>query len=64
MLGAGLIAFFFAKFRDLPGKGNGAVFAARAAHRDGPVSYTHLADKTTQLLREIGISIQPVFFTF
>ena len=47
MLGAGLIAFFFAKFRDLPGKGNGAVFAARAAHRDGqlafaPVSYTHL----------------------
>jgi len=26
--------------------------------------FFEVADKTTQLLREIGISIQPVFFTF
>ena len=58
MLGAGLIAFFFAKFRDLPSKGNGAVFATRAAHRDGQLAFTLLDIERQSVIQKILIPAQ------
>ena len=58
MLHAGVVAQLLAVFGDLPRKGDGAVFAAGAAHRNGQLAFALLDVERQRILQKALVAFQ------